>query len=376
MGLWDKLKNELVDIVEWLDSTKDTMVWRFPRYQNEIKYGAQLVVRESQAAVFVNMGKIADVYMPGMYTLDTKNMPILATLMGWKYGFNSPFKCEVYFVSTRQFTDLKWGTMNPIMLRDPEFGPMRLRAFGTYAMRAKDPAAFVRQIAGTNAAFTTDDVTSQLRNIIVSRFTDILGESKIPALDLASNYNEVGDLIHKKISPEFEAYGIELTKLLIENISLPPEVEKILDQRTSMGIVGNMQQYTAFQVASSIPDAAKNPGGLAAAGAGIGLGVAMAGPVAQALNPANANAGAAPNVAAAAATPPPLPGAIAVAFFAAVNGQQTGPFDMATLQQQAGAGKFTRDTLVWRQGMAAWTAAGSVPELVTVFANVPPPLPK
>ena len=152
MGLWDKLKNELVDIVEWLDSTKDTMVWRFPRYQNEIKYGAQLVVRESQAAVFVNMGKIADVYMPGMYTLDTKNMPILATLMGWKYGFNSPFKCEVYFVSTRQFTDLKWGTMNPIMLRDPEFGPMRLRAFGTYAMRAKDPAAFVRQIAGTNAA--------------------------------------------------------------------------------------------------------------------------------------------------------------------------------------------------------------------------------
>lgn len=367
MGLWDKLKNELVDIVEWLDSTKDTMVWRFPRYQNEIKYGAQLIVRESQAAVFVNMGKIADVFQPGMYTLDTKNLPLLSTIMGWKYGFNSPFKCEVYFVSTRQFTDLKWGTMNPIMLRDPEFGPMRLRAFGTYAMRAKDPAALVRQIAGTNSQFTTEDITGQLRNIIVSRFTDILGESKIPALDLASNYNEVGDLIHKKIGPEFDAYGIELTKLLIENISLPPEVEKVLDQRTSMGVIGNMQQYTAFQVANSIPDAAKNPGGLAAAGAGIGLGAAMAAPVVQSLGA---------GMAAGAAAPPPLPGAAGVTFFIAINGQQTGPFDMQTLQQQAAMGRLTRDTLVWKQGMASWTAASSVTELSAIFASVPPPLPK
>ena len=176
MGLWDKLKGELIDIIEWLDDSRDTLVYRFPRYQNEIKYGAKLTVREGQAAVFVNEGKIADVFAPGMYELQTSNLPILATLKGWKYGFDSPFKAEVYFVSTRRFTDQKWGTKNPIMLRDPEFGPGRLRAFGSFEFKASDPAAIIREISGTDGDFTVDDINDQIRNIVITRFTDALGE--------------------------------------------------------------------------------------------------------------------------------------------------------------------------------------------------------
>src|SRR5262245_32500221 len=177
MDIWKKLKGELIDIVEWLDQTNDTLLYRFPRMDNEIKYGAKLVVREGQVAVFVNEGQIADVFKPGTYTLETQNMPILATLKGWKYGFHSPFKAEVYFASTRRFTDLKWGTKNPVMLRDAEFGPVRLRSFGTYVIQMNDAAVFVRQVAGTEGVFKTDEITEQLRNIIVARFADILGES-------------------------------------------------------------------------------------------------------------------------------------------------------------------------------------------------------
>src|SRR5512147_527817 len=190
MSIWDKVRGELIDIVQWIDDTNDTMVYRFERYNNQIKYGAQITVREGQSAVFVNEGKIADIFQPGMYKLETENLPVLSTLQGWKYGFNSPFMAEVYFVSTRQFTDLKWGTMNPIMLRDPEFGPIRLRAFGTYVMRAKDPRKLLQQLVGTDSRFTLDEITEQLRNFIVSRFAGILGESKIPALDLAGKYDE------------------------------------------------------------------------------------------------------------------------------------------------------------------------------------------
>lgn len=365
MGLWDKLKGELIDIVQWLDESHDTLVYRFERYNNEIKYSAKLVVRESQAAVFVNEGKIADVFAPGMHTLTTQNLPILSTLLGWKYGFESPFKAEVYFASTRRFTDLKWGTKNPIMLRDAEFGPLRLRAFGTYAMKVKDPARIIREIAGTEARFTTEEITEQLRNMIVSRFTDILGESKIPALDLAANYNELGDFITKKMQPEFEAFGLEVSNLLVENISLPPEVEKVLDQRTSMGVIGNLQAYTQFQTANAIPEAAKNPGGLAAAGAGIGMGVAMAGQMATGFAQGAPGAGG--------AAPPPLPQA--GSFFVGINNQQVGPYDLATLRGQAQSGRLTRESLVWKQGMAQWTPAAQVPELAELFSSLPPPLP-
>ncbi|MFN7337530.1 MAG: SPFH domain-containing protein, partial [bacterium] len=172
MDIWKKLSGELIDIVEWLDDSRDTLVYRFQRMNNEIKNGAKLTVREGQMAVFVNEGKIADIFQPGMYTLETANLPILATLKGWKYGFNSPFKAEVYFVNTRQFTNLKWGTMNPVMLRDAEFGPLRLRAFGNYAIQVTDPGALVKEIAGTNGRLTVEGLTDQVRNFIVSRFAE------------------------------------------------------------------------------------------------------------------------------------------------------------------------------------------------------------
>jgi membrane protease subunit (stomatin/prohibitin family) len=364
MSLWDKVRGEFVDIIQWLDSSNDTIVYRFERYNNQIKYGAQLTVREGQAAVFVSEGKIADVFQPGMYTLETKNLPVLSTLQGWKYGFNSPFLAEVYFCSTRQFTDLKWGTMNPIMLRDPEFGPIRLRAFGTYVIRVNDPGVLIRQIVGTDGHFTLDEIVNQLRDLIVSRFAEALGQSKIPVLDLAANYGEVSRFLTERIGPEFISYGLELTKLLVENISLPPAVEEALDKRSSMGIVGNLAAYTQFNIANSIPDAAKNPGGLAAAGAGLGMGVAMAGPIAQAMS----GAGQQP-----ATAPPPIPAA--ATYFVAVGGQRTGPFDLQALTAQANAGTLNQQTLVWTAGMANWTPAGQVPALAPVFANVPPPLP-
>ncbi len=366
MGIWDKVRGEFIDIIQWIDDSNDTMVYRFERYNNQIKYGAQLTVREGQAAVFVNEGKIADIFQPGMYTLETKNLPVLSTLQGWKYGFNSPFMAEVYFCSLRQFTDLKWGTMNPIIVRDAEFGPTRLRAFGTYVMKVNDPAVLIRQIVGTDGHFTVDEVVNQLRNLIVSRFAEIVGQSKIPVLDMAANYSELGDFLTKRIALEFQTYGLELTKLLVENISLPPAVEEALDKRTSMGVVGNLAAFTQFNIANSIPDAAKNPGGLAAAGAGLGMGMAMAGPIGQAMAAQQPSA-------AAAATPPPIPGA--VTYFVAMDGKQTGPFDLQTLTSQASMGRLTRETLVWTQGMAQWTAAGQVPALAGIFANVPPPLP-
>lgn len=365
MSIWDKLKNELIDIIEWTDDSNDTMVWRFPRYQNEIKNGAQLTVRESQVAVFVSEGKIADIYQPGRYELTTANMPILTTLRGWKYGFNSPFKVEVYFVNTKNFTDQKWGTKNPIMLRDPEFGPIRLRAFGTFALRVSDAGVFIKEIAGTQAHFTTDEVTEQLRNMIVARFSDAVAESKIPILDLAANYDELSKFITAKIDPEFGEYGLKVTKFLVENISLPPEVEQALDKRSSMGILGNLSQYAQFQAANAMEAAAKNPGGGASDGIGMGMGFAMAQQMGQMFSQQNN--------AQSPGTPPPLPGA--VQFFVAVNGQQQGPFPPSSLQQMIQQGTLTRDTLVWRQGLASWIKAGEAAELGSLFGAVPPPLP-
>ncbi len=369
MSFWDKLKGELIDIIEWLDPSNDTMVRRFERYNNEIKYGAKLIVREGQAAVFVNEGRIADVFSPGTYTLDTKNLPILATLQGWKYGFESPFKAEVYFASTRRFTDLKWGTQNPVMLRDAEFGPVRLRAFGTYVVRISDPGAFIREIVGTDGHFTTDEVSEQLRNMIVSRFADLLGESGIPILDLAANYDELGVFVTDRIGGEFETYGLEITKLLVENISLPPAVEEALDKRSSMGVIGDLGKYTQFQTAEAMRDAAKNEGGTAGAGMGMGMGFAMASQMADSMQPGSA-AGRTPG---APPGPPPVP--TALAFHVAADGQATGPFGLASLTDQIRRGLITRETLVWKAGMPQWAPAGEMTELQNAFADVPPPPP-
>ena len=372
MGILDSIANkafgQFIDVIEWVDATRNTLVWKFPRGDNEIKNGAQLIVRESQAAVFLHEGELGDVFGPGRVELSTNNIPILTTLKSWKYAFNSPFKADVYFVNTRQFTDQKWGTANPIMLRDAEFGPIRLRAFGNYAFSVTDPGKFIKTMAGTTPLLVSEDVTGQLRNLLVSRFADALGEAKIPALDLAAQYNEMGEMLRGLIQKDFEDYGITLSKFLIENISVPPAVEEALDKRTQMGVLGDMNKYTQFQAANALGDAAKNPG---AAGnmvgmlAGVNLGGVIGGNMQNAAAAGTASQG--PSV------PPPLPGA--ASWFVGIDGKQEGPFDEAGLREKSAAGRLTRDTLVWKQGMANWQKASEIAELSALFAPVPPPLP-
>jgi membrane protease subunit (stomatin/prohibitin family) len=360
MGLWDKIRGEFVDIIQWLDDDPSTVVYRFERLNNQIKYGAKLTVREGQVAVFVNEGRIADVFGPGMVTLETKNLPILSTLLGWKYGFNSPFVSEVYFVKTTRFTDQKWGTREPVTLRDADFGIVRLRAFGTYDFKVGDAGKFIKEIVGTDGRFTVDQITNQIRNIMIARFSDAMAESRKPFLDMASNLNEFGDFMSKHLRGELEAYGVELMKFLVENINVPEEVQKAIDQRSSMGAVGDLRAFTQYQTAQAIGDAARNPGGVAGAGAGLGAGFVMAQQMGQAM-----------------AGPPPLPGAAAgtVTFYAALGGQQQGPFALPAIQQYVASGQITRETLVWRPGMAQWAPAAQVPEIAQAFAAVPPPLP-
>ncbi len=285
MSLFDKVKeaalNQFIEVIEWLDASQDTLVYRFPVAGQEIKNGAQLIVRESQAAVFVFEGQVADVFTPGKYDIDGGNTPILSKLGAWKYGFNSPFKSEVYFVNTKQFTDMKWGTSNPVMLRDADFGIVRLRAFGAYSLRVADPAEFIRQIAGTNAQFQTEDIDGQLKRAIVTEFSDAIGELKIPALDLAAQYKEIGETIRAKINEDFKTYGLEVTKFYVENVSLPPEVEAAMDKRASMGALGDAQTYMQFQAADALRDAAQNEGGGAGLGAGLGAGFAVGGQMAS-----------------------------------------------------------------------------------------------
>ena len=304
MSIIDKVKeaamNQFIEVIEWLDDSKDTLLYRFPVYQQEIKNGAQLIVRESQAAVFVFEGHVADVFTPGRYTVEGGNTPILSKLGAWKHGFNSPIKSEVYFVNTKQFTDMKWGTSNPIMLRDQDFGIVRLRAFGAYSLRVADPSEFIKEVAGTNAHFQTEDIDGQLKRAIVTEFSDALGEMKIPALDLAAQYKELGGAIRDKINEDFKAYGLEVTKFYVENISLPPEVEEAMDRRASMGALGDAQKYMQFQAADALRDAAQNEGGGAGLGAGLGAGFAVGGQMANAFgagpqpNTAGTQAGASP----------------------------------------------------------------------------------
>lgn len=374
MGLFSnpfsKLFHEFIDIIEWIDDsgldTGRTMVYRFERYGNEIKYGAKLIVRESQIAVFVNEGQVADVLGPGTYALETRNLPLLTTLQNWHHGFQSPFKAEVYFCSARRFTDLKWGTKQPLMLRDKEFGGLRIRAFGTYSVRIVDALKFIREIVGTEGIFTTDEISNQLRNLITSRFASIIGGSDIPVLDMAANYDQLGDFLKLRIAPEFGEYGLELTRLLVENISLPESVSKALDKRTSMGMTGNLDRYIQYQTGVAMETAAANPGGGASEGIGMGVGLAMANRMNDSLSTPGA-----PNT----ASPPPLPGG--TVYHIARDGQAVGPFSMDTLKGQVGSGLLTDETLVWAPTLSGWSAAAEVDELASLFtpSAVPPPVP-
>lgn len=364
MGFWDKLFGEFVDVIEWTDNTTNTMVYRFDRLGNEIKYGAKLTVREGQVAVFVNEGQIADVFEPGMYELETNNLPILTTIQNWPHGFESPFKAEVYFFNTRQFLDFKWGTKNPVMVRDPEFSAARLRAYGTYSIRITDAVCFLKEVVGTDGRFTTDEITNQLRNLIVSNFSSIVGESGIPLLDLAANYDDLGEFITARIQPAFSSYGITLNNLTVENISLPPEVEKALDKRTSMGVIGDLKKYMQYQTAEAMEAAAKNPSGGGSEGIGMGMGIAVAKSMTDSvMGTANVVSN----------SPPPVPDE--KIFYIAVNGHQTGPFTTKEMRTKSASDELTRDSLIWSPGMSEWTAAKDYSDLNDVFVT-PPPLPK
>ncbi|MBV7378639.1 SPFH domain-containing protein [Maritimibacter dapengensis] len=364
MGILDFLTGEFIDVIHWTDDTQDTMVWRFEREGHEIKYGAKLTVREGQAAVFVHEGQLADVFTPGLYMLETNNMPILTTLQHWDHGFKSPFKSEIYFVNTTRFTDLKWGTKNPIMCRDPEFGPVRLRAFGTYSVRVSDPSKFLVEIVGTDGEFTMDEVSFQIRNIIVQAFSRVIAGSGIPVLDMAANTMELGKMVASEISKIVADYGLSIPEFYIENISLPPAVEEALDKRTSRGLAGNLDEHMKWSAAEALQKGGAASEGMGA-GMGMGMGMAMSGMAAGPWGQAPA--------AAQHAAPPPPPPAEKV-WHIAEGGATTGPFSRATMGQKAGTGEVTRDTLVWTAGQDGWTRAEDT-ELATLFTVMPPPPP-
>ncbi len=275
MGIVDFLKGQLLEIIEWTDDSRDTLSYRFPDDDKEIKNGAQLIVRESQQVQFVAAGKYADLFNPGKHTLSTENIPILSTIMGWKYGFNSPFKCDVYYINTRLFTGNKWGTSNPVMMRDKDFGIVRLRAFGTYDFKIVDAPKFLKEVAGTDQNFRLDEFADTMRSRIISVFTDALATANIPALDVASRYTEMGEALLPIINPAVTSkYGIEITSFLLENVSVPPEVEQAIDKRSSMGAIGNLNDYVKYQMGQSM-----TMGGEASAAttsAQMGMGFAMA----------------------------------------------------------------------------------------------------
>ena len=279
-GFIGRLLNQWIEVIEWLDPSNDTMVDRFPVANNEIKMGAKLTVREGQAAIFINEGQLADVFGPGLHTLATQNMPILTMLKSWPHGFTSPFKAEVYFVSTRQFTDLKWGTANPIPMRDKDFGVVRTRAYGSYAMRITDPGKFLKEVVGTDGLFTTDEIHGQLRDLVVTEFTTVLGELQVPVLDLAANYRSLSQKIQTVLAPHFQGYGLDVTRFLIENISVPPEVEAAMDKRSSMGVVG-VGDFATFQMANSMDRGGSGGGSSAVDMAQMMAGMAMGQRMAQ-----------------------------------------------------------------------------------------------
>lgn len=297
MGLMDYLKGQFLEIIQWTDDSRDTLSWRFPDEDKEIKRGAQLIVRESQVAQFVYLGQFGDTFGPGKHDLVTDNIPILSTLKGWKYGFESPFKADVYFVNTRLFTGNKWGTSNPIMMRDQDFGIVRVRAFGTFDFKVSDPKMFLKEVAGSDHHFRLDEFSDTMRSRIVSVFSDALATAKVPVLDLATRYSELGDALLPLINPITTAkYGIEIASFILENASVPPEVEQAIDKRSSMSAIGNLNEYVKFQMAQGMAQGGGTGPAGAAAEIAMGFGMAQQMMAQGVFSPA--------------AMPPPIPGPI------------------------------------------------------------------
>ncbi len=372
MGLMDKLRGELVDIIEWIEDSRTLLAWRFPRYQNEIKQGAQLIVREGQIAIFVYQGQLADTFGPGSYTLNTQNLPIMSTLQGWKYGFNSPFRSEVYFINTRPVTDLRWGTPNPITLRDPDFGMVQVRANGLCVLRVQDPVIFLRKVIGTDSAVDVDEITELIRREISQALSELVLGTGVGAIDLQAHQTEISnklrDVVAARVDDEF---GLAIDSITM-NVSMPDEITQAMTRGVAQGVEesGRMRQlddldkYQRVRQVDAMNTAAGNPGGgamgdMMGASMGIALGQQMAGQMQQQQQQQQ--------------TPPPLV-QDAQTFHVEVNGAAAGPYNMGQLRQMVSGGQLAVQTLVWNAGLAGWTPAGQVPALQGFF-SAPPPLP-
>lgn len=379
MGLWDTLsqhaKAQLLDVIQWMDDTRTTLVYRFPIFNQAIQDGGKLVVREGQAAVFVAEGKLSEVFGPGTYELSTRTKAVIGFFQSIKYGLNMPYKGDIYFVSTRQFTDQKWGTANPIMMRDQDFGVVRIRAFGVFAYRISDPAIFLREVVGTAGLTTTEEINGQLKRKLVSTLADTIGEQKIPVLDLAAKYSDLGDVLRQRLTGWFqENYGVTLTDFVIENISLPPEVEKAMDARSSMAAVGDINAYTKMQMANAMPAAmAAGGGGGGNAFMQAGLGLAMGGVVGSQMGQAMAGPGTFNPASGIGAGAPPPPPPVEVRYHYAGPGGQ----GQYTAKEIAGMIVQSRDGAhnVWNNGWAGWKAWREVPEIATLVPPAAPPPP-
>lgn len=372
MGLMDKLRGELVDIIEWLEDSRTLLAWRFPRYQNEIKHGAKLIVREGQQAIFVHQGQMADTFGPGMYELSTNNLPILSSLQGWKYGFNSPFRSEVYFINTRPVTDLRWGTANPVTVRDPDFKMVQVRANGLCVVRVADPAIFMRQVIGTDSAVDVEEIAELLRRVITLAFSDMVLQTGLGVIDLQGRQVELSDKLRDFVAERVDdEFGLAIDSITM-NVSLPEEITQAMTRGVARGVeesgwinqLDDMGKYQQARQSEAMVEAAKNPGGGGTMGdmMGAGMGMAMAGQMMNQMNQQNQQQSA----------PPPLPAG--QTFHVELNGTAAGPYNPGQLQAAVQAGQVTPNTLVWAAGMAGWMPAGQVPALQPLFA-APPPLP-
>ncbi|MCU1353969.1 MAG: hypothetical protein JWM05_3178, partial [Acidimicrobiales bacterium] len=377
MGLMDKIKGELVDIIEWMDDSHSTLAWRFPRYNNEIKNGAQLIVREGQEAVFVYRGQLADRFGPGHFELTTENLPVLGTLQGWKHGFNSPFRSEVYFINTRPVTDLRWGTANPVTVRDPDFKMVQVRANGLCVVKIDNSETFLKEVIGTDSEVNVDEIAELLRRVITLAFSDLIMETKLGVIDLQGRQVELSDKLRDFVAQRVDdEFGLAIPSITM-NISLPDEITMAMTRGVAKGVeesgfldnVGDMGRYQQAKAAEAMVAAAGNPGGGAMGDMmGMGMGLAMAGQMANQVQGAMQ-----PGAAAPAGAPPPLPGA-GQTFHVDMNGQPGGPFTVAQIQAGAANGQVLPTSLVWATGMAGWVPANTVPALAPIFAT-PPPLP-
>lgn len=376
MGIIAKLKGELVDIIEWLDDSRSTLAWRFPRYENEIKNGAELIVREGQRAVFVYRGQLADQFGPGHYQLVTENLPILSTLQGWSHGFQSPFRSEVYFINTRPVTDLRWGTPSPVTVRDPDFTMVQVRANGLCVLRIADPEIFLREVIGTDSSVSTEEISELLRRVITQAFSDMVVESGLGVIDLQGRQTELAaklkDYVQERVDDEF---GLKIDDVVM-TITLPEEVTQAMTRGVARGVeqaryldnVGPMDRLQQGAAAEAMVAAARNEGGGAGSMMGAGLGMALGQQMGQMMAGGAAQPGAQP------AGPPPLPAA--QQFHVEINGQAAGPYTPDQLRPFVAGGQLTPATLVWTNGMAGWGAAQTVPALAGLFAPAgPPPLP-